>query len=183
MLRPLFLLAGLLALPALAADRLEYRVLGTSKTSTMEKEMNDAAANGFVFSAVMGGETSFGGKETVLVMAKSAAAEGENRTYKLLATSKTSTMQKELQQFGEEGYSYKGQTVFESSFGGREVMVILERDPRAAGRVEYLLVATSKTSTLQKELQTAGETGFKLAGMTVARTALGGSELVAILRR
>lgn len=172
-----------LSVPMLAADRIEYRVLGTSKTSTMEREMNEAAGAGFTFSSVMGGETAFGGKETVLVMAKTAGSDAAPRSYKLLATSKTSTMQKELQQFGEEGYAYKGQTVFESSFGGREVIVILERNPQSAGRREYLLGATSKTSTLQKELQSAGENGFTLAGMTVGKTALGGSELLAILKR
>jgi hypothetical protein len=45
------------------------------------------------------------------------------------------------------------------------------------------LIATSKTSTLEKELRTAGEGGYEVVGMTVGKTALGGSELVAITRR
>ena len=39
------------------ADSLEYRVLATSKTSTMEKELNEAAAAGYRFSKTMGGNT------------------------------------------------------------------------------------------------------------------------------
>jgi len=73
--------------------------------------------------------------------------------------------------------------VFQSAFGGREVVVIMEMEAGSAKRVEYKLLATTKTSTMQKELQEAGEAGFALVGLTVAKTAMGGSELVSILRR
>lgn len=36
---------------------------------------------------------------------------------------------------------------------------------------------------MQKELQEAGDQGYDVIGMTVAKTALGGSELVTITRR
>lgn len=168
---------------AFESSRFEYRVLATSKTSTMEKEMNDAAGDGYVFSAVMGGETAFGGKEAVVVMAKDSGNPAR-RAYKLLATTKTSTMQKEMQELGDEGYEYRGQTVFTSALGGREVVVIMERDTaKPAGKIEYRLLATSKTSTMQKELRESGDGGFALVGMTVAKTSFAGSELVCILRK
>ena len=168
-----------------SAATFDYRVLATNKTSTMEKEMNEAAGAGYVFAGVMGGETSFGGKEVVVVMVKSSEdAAPERRAYRLLATSRTSTMQKEMQQLGDEGFEYKGQTVFESTFGGKEVSVIMERNPAGAVKqFTYRLLSTSKTSTMQKELKEAGDAGFRLLGMTVAKTALGGSELVSILRK
>ncbi|MDX1984166.1 MAG: hypothetical protein SFV51_28080 [Bryobacteraceae bacterium] len=168
----------------LPADPVEYRVLATTKTSTMEKEMNEAAAAGFAFSAVMGGDTA-GGKEVVVVMARSSGGgEAAKRTYRLLATKKTSTMQKEMQQLGDEGFEYKGQTVFESTFGGKEVAVIMEKDlAKPAGAIRYRLLATTRTSTMEKELRAAGEDGFVLLGMTVGRTAFGGEELVSILSR
>jgi hypothetical protein len=104
--------------------------------------------------------------------------------YKLLATSKTSTMQKELQEASDAGFEYRGQTVFSSTFGGDEVVVILERDnAEARKQFEYRLMATTKTSTLDKELREAGDAGFELVGMTVSKTALGGKELVGIMRR
>jgi hypothetical protein len=169
-----------------AADvpRYDYRVLATSKTSTMEKEINEAADAGYQFHAVMGGETAVGGKEAVVIMGKKTGEESKARKkYKLLATSKTSTMQKEMQQAGDEGFEYRDQTVFQSAFGGREVVVIMEMEAGSTKRVEYKLLATTKTSTMQKELQEAGEAGFALVGLTVAKTAMGGSELVSILRR
>jgi len=162
---------------------IEYRVLATTKTSTMEEELNDASEAGFRFQTVMGGDTALGGHEVVTVMSHGGEAKGHYR-YKLLATSKTSTMQKELQAAADEGFEYRGQTVFNSAFGGEEVVCILERDLDSKSHPsEYKLVATSKTSTLEKELREAGAGGFEVLGMTVGKTALGGHELIAIARR
>lgn len=172
------------ALEPPAPESTEYRVLATSKTSTMQKEMNEGADAGFRFGGVMGGDTSFGGSEVLVIMTRNAAAKPRFE-YRLLATSKTSTMQKEMQEAGDAGYEYRGQTVFKSAFGGKEVVTILERDREAAEsvRFEYRLLATKKTSTLQKELAEAGEQGFEFVGVTVAQTVVGGTEVVSILRR
>ncbi|HUE85749.1 MAG TPA: hypothetical protein VMO26_06690 [Vicinamibacterales bacterium] len=166
-----------------AQEATTYRVLATNKTSTMQKEMQEAAGAGFRFAAVMGGETSFGGKEVVVLMQKTPGSRPFE--YRLLATSKTSTLQKELQEAAEAGFEFVGQTVFESLFGGKEVAAILERNPEApaASKWEYKLIATKRTSTLQKELQELGDQGFQALGMTVGQTAIGGGELVVITRR
>ena len=182
------LVVAALALPLAAqqpAPRLEYRVLATSKTSTMEKEMNEAADAGFRFGGVMGGDTAIGGKEVVVVMIKDPRAKPDvKRAYKLLATSRTGTLQKELQQAGDEGYEFQGSTVFQSAFGGREVSAILERDSSSTvGRIEYKLLATSRTSTMQKELSEAGEQGFELCGVLVGKSAFGGAEVISILKK
>lgn len=161
----------------------EYRVLATTKTSTMEKELNEAADAGFHFEAAMGGDTAIGGSEVVVIMARAADAR-PRYAYKLLATSRTSTMQKELQEAADAGFEYRTQTVFKSVFGGEEVVCILERDRNdTSRRSEYKLVATTKTSTLQKELNEVGEQGYVVLGMTVAKTAMGGKEVVAITKR
>jgi hypothetical protein len=161
----------------------EYRVLATNKTSTMQKEMQEAADAGFRYSATMGGNTAFGGSEVVVVMTRAAGASPRFE-YRLLATSTTSRMQKELQQAADAGFEYVGQTVFVSTFGGREVACILERarDAAANRRYDYRLLATAKTSTMQKELSEAGEQGYEVVGLTVADT-LAGAELVTITRR
>ncbi len=168
-----------------AEDPVDYKVVATTKTSTSEKEMNQAADAGFRFGGVMGGETSFGGSEVVAILYRNPGAEPGRYRYKLLATSKTSTMQKEMQEAGDAGYEYKGQTVFQSTFGGKEVVVILERDNsvKTPAMYEYRLLATKKTSTMQKELTEAGAGGFQFVGVTVAETAMGGAEIVSILRR
>ena len=167
-----------------ASDPVEYRVLATNKTSTMEKEMRDAGAAGFRFAGTMGGDTAFGGNEVVVVMTRTGAA-APRYVYRLLATTKTSTMQHELEAAAAEGFQYRGQSIFSSMFGGKEVVVILEQDgdSKSRDRWEYRLLATSKTSTMQRELSDTGAQGFEFVGMTVASTAMGGNELVTITRR
>ncbi|MEO8077636.1 MAG: hypothetical protein ABI818_15005, partial [Acidobacteriota bacterium] len=132
---------------------------------------------------VMGGDTAFGGSEVVAIMVKDRTPG--KYSYRLLATNKTSTMQKEMQEAGDEGFEYRGQTVFKSAFGGKEVVAILERaeDGKPKPKFEYRLLASKKTSTMQKELAEAGEQGFGFVGMTVAKTLVGGDEVVSILRR
>ena len=176
---------GLLQDGAVASNQqYEYRLLATSKTSTMQKEMAAAGQAGFRLAGVMGGETAFGGSEVVVVMSRDRDNPNEgDYQYKLLATSKTSTMQKELQEAGDEGFEYRGQTVFKTKFGGQEVVLILERDRNNPSSHQYKLLATTKTSTMQKELSEAGDNGFEFLGFTVGTTRFGGAELVSILRR
>lgn len=160
----------------------EYRVLATTRTTTMEKELNQAAESGFRFQTIMGGETAAGGKEAVCVMTRTDA-KGRFR-YKLLATNRTSTMQQEMQLAADDGFEYKGQTVFESLLGGREVVIIMELDQdHPATGWNYRLLATNRTSTMEKELGEMGSLSYQIVGMTVGQTITGGRELVSITRR
>jgi hypothetical protein len=165
------------------AQAVSYRLLATTKTSTMQKEMNEAADAGYRFGGVMGGDTAFGGGEVLAIMVRMPEV-APKYAYRLLATSKTSTMQKEMQEAGDAGFEYRGQTVFSSTFGGEEVVVILERDKHETPKLfEYRLLATAKTGTMQKELQVAGDAGFEFVGITVAKTGMGGREVVVVTRR
>ena len=170
--------------PGVAPQQIDYLVLATSKTSTMQNELNEAADSGYQFMGVMGGETAFGGSEVLAIMAR--LPDGMPRyEYRLLATGRTSTRQEEMQEAGDAGFEYRGQTVFSSTFGGRETVVILERDRQQSqpSLFEYRLLATSQTSTMQDELREAGAAGFAFVGVTVASTRFGGAEVVSILRR
>jgi hypothetical protein len=170
-------------LASTASAQPTYRLLATNKTSTMQKEMQEAGDAGFHFVAVMGGETAAGGKETVVLMEK-IPEDTAKYSYRLLATTKTSTLQKELSEVADVGFNVVGQTVFESLMGGKETAAIVEkRSSDEAMRYEYKLIATSKTSTLQKEMQQLADQGFRPLGLTVGKTALGGNELVVIARR
>ena len=162
---------------------MEYVLLATKKTGTMQKEMNEAGAEGYHFEGAMGGETSVGGNESVVIMGRPKGGKTiASFQYKLLATNKTSTMQKEMNQAAAAGFIYKGQSVFETSFGGKEVVVIMELDT-IEGKEEYQLLATTKTSSMQKEMNKVAAQGFTFCGLTVAETSFGGKELVVIMRR
>jgi hypothetical protein len=163
---------------------LEYNLLATNRVTTMEEEMKQAAAAGYRFDEVVSGNTYWGGAEALVIMSRPRGGEHKQRyEYKLLATSKTSTMQKELQEAGDQGFEHRGETVFKKTFGS-EVMIILERDLEATPRLwEYKLLATKKTSTMQKELLAAADEGFQFVGVSVGATFFGGSEVVTIMRR
>ena len=162
----------------------EYKLLATNRTSTMEKEINEAAGAGYHFAEVISGATFFGGSEALVVMVRSKDGDHKQRyEYKLLATSKTSTMQKEIQEAGDAGFEHRGQSVFKKTFG-TEVMVILERDRDAKPKLwEYKLLATKKTSTMQKEIMEAAAAGYQFVGFSSGETAFGGNEVVTIMRR
>lgn len=181
----LFCFAVVLSLQVSVSAQTQYKVLATKKTSTMQKELQTAAAEGFRFEGVSGGKTSFGGSEVLIIMSKKSGGDASGGfQYKLLATSKTSTMQKEIQEAGDGGFEYKGQAVFETFIGGDEVVVIMEKDARAASKkFEYKLFATSKTSTMEKEINEGGAGGYSYVGVTVGKTSFGGSEVVVIMRR
>ncbi len=105
--------------------------------------------------------------------------------YKVLATKKTSTMQKELQEGADGGFRFEGVSGGKTSFGGSEVLVIMSKNPAlgSGGRYQYKLLATSKTSTMQKEIQEAGDSGFEYKGQAVFETFIGGDEVVVIMEK
>lgn len=169
---------------ATSGGQYEYKLLATNRTSTMEKEMAEAAAAGYRFEDVVSGPTFFGGSEALVIMVRPRGGDNKQRyEYKLLATSKTSTMQKELEEAGNAGFEHRGESVFKKTFGS-EVMIILERDREAKpGLWDYKLLATKKTSTMQKEMLEAADAGYQFVGVSVGETFFGGSEVVTIMRR
>jgi hypothetical protein len=171
------------AIPS-GAQTLEHHVLATNRTSTMEKELNESARSGFRLQSAMGGQRFLAGNEVAVIMSRPVGETTERYRYRVLAANKTSTMQRELQDAADDGYEYRAQTVFNTAYGGKEVVVILERELGAAEpKSEYLLLATTRTSTMDKELTESGSRGYEVLGLTVGQTAFGGNELVVILRR
>lgn len=141
----------------------KYLLLATSKTSTMQKELDDAAAQGF---RVVTGAGVSGGE--IAIMMERIPEGSQKYTYKLLATAKTSTMEKELNSAAKEGYRLLPRTMTaKEGFLAKEIIVVLERGPNEkAQEFEYKLLATSLTSTLQKEMTQAAAEGYQLAGFT-----------------
>lgn len=140
-----------------------YKLLATTKTSTMEKEVNEAAAQGYRI--LVGSPTS--GKEMAIFMERLASAS-EPYKYKLLATTRTGTMQKELNEGAEGGYRLLPRTMIAKEpalIGTVEIVVLMERPPTGQKQYEYKLLATSRTSTLQKEVAEAQAAGFVIVGM------------------
>jgi hypothetical protein len=172
MTRYLLIAVLLLSAFALGQSSTEYKLLATSRTSTMEKEINEMAAQGYRLAGTMGGDTHEG--EIITVMHKLPESDARDRfQYKLLATSRTGTMQKELQEAADQGYEYVGVMARE------EVMVILERDKTMQGKPhsQYRLLATTLTGTMQKEISQAASDGYEFLAL------LKRGEVMAIMRK
>src|SRR4028118_557824 len=77
-----------------------YLLLSTVKTSTMQKELDEASALGF---RIISAASSCGQSEMVLFLER-VAQPPDTYKYRLLATTRTSTMEKELNQAAQEGF-------------------------------------------------------------------------------
>jgi len=161
----------------------DYHVLAANRTATLQTEMNADAAKGYQYSQFVGGETSFGGQELVVAMRPAAGSASALKTYRVIAASSTSDLEKKLTRAGEDGFSFKGTRRFHDGSGTEESVCIMERDESALAHIAYKILATARTSTMQKELQTAGQDGFVLWGITLSQTRVGVSEVVAILSK
>ena len=142
---------------------LQYKLLATTRTSTMQKEINETAAQGYRI--LVGAPTS--GSEMALFLSKDGTV-AEPYQYKLLATSRTGTMEKELNQTAEGGYRLLPSTMIAKKGGFTsdvEIVMVLECPPHPVNRYQYILLATTRTSTLQKEVTQAKNAGYKIVGM------------------
>lgn len=140
----------------------QYKLLATIKTSTMQKEINQTSAQGYRI--LVGSPTS--GSEMALFLSFDGTVAAPYK-YKLLATTRTGTMQKEINETADGGYRLIPSTMIAKPqlLGGVEIVMIMERPPTVTKRYEYKLLATSLTSTLQKEVTEAKDAGFKIVGM------------------
>jgi hypothetical protein len=140
-----------------------YVLLAATRTSTTQKEISDAAGQGF--RVRMGAPTS--GNEMVILMEK-LATPADPFQYRLLATTRTGTMDKELNEAGDAGFQMLPQTMIAKKgmgLGGPEIVVVLEKAPKSSSRYQYKLLATSRSSTMEKEIREAEDKGFVLIGI------------------
>jgi hypothetical protein len=144
----------------------EYRFLRTTKVSTMEKEMNKLAKEGFQFHL-----TSIG---SITIMTRLLKEKTQKYEYKLLATRRTGTMQKELTEMGLQGHQFLG-----TSTGAGGLVSVMERGVDVSGSLyEYKFLATTLESTTQKELGEALAGGYKFIEISTL-----GERLIVLGRR
>ena len=136
----------------------EYKFLATKKVATMENEMNEAAKQGFRY------HSSSPGLLTLMTRDAADKSPKQRYEYKLLATLRTDTMQKEMQEMGEKGFNYLSTS---SGLGG--VTTMFERDlekPVGTDKKDYNLLAAFTDSRTEKELNDAMNSGFQFRDIT-----------------
>jgi hypothetical protein len=77
------------------------------------------------------------------------------------------TMEKELNEAGSDGFKIIPQTMIAKKqvFGGVEIVVVMEKAPASSTQFRYRLLATRRTSTMEKEIGDVEEAGYVPVGI------------------
>ena len=139
-----------------------FLLLATSRTGTMQRELDEAAAAGYRI--LTGSPTS--GDEIAEILEK-VVTPPNTYQYLLLATTLTGTMQREIDEAASEGFRLLPATMISKTgfFGDQEIVMIMEKSPTSSRRYQYMLLATVFTSTLQAEMAQAVAYGYEVVGM------------------
>ena len=133
----------------------DYVFLDTVKTSTLQRELQEAVDNGYRLVPSQGSW----GRPTVIL---ERVLEPEPIEYLLLATAKTGTLQDEIAEAALR--SYRLTSVFEI---GNEAVVVMQRAPGQADPThEYVVLGAKRLGTMEEELLAAAANGFKLVGQS-----------------
>jgi len=143
-----------------SSERYSYKVLKSD--DSVENNLRDLASKGFSpvgaflqqsgFGAMMSSPTT-GSLHIVLQGPAQGAAVVPVRRARVLSTTKTSTMEKELNETAAKGFRVTGASLMK---------VMLEENQDQAGRLEYRLLAAVRYGTLKNEIVAAGREGFRI---------------------
>ena len=138
-------------------DDQSYLALSTKRIQTMEKELDEVAAKGF--RVLYGAPTQQ--FDMSLLLKRAPEAVSEPYSYKILATSRNKTMEKELNDLAKQGYRLLPQTIiFKQGFLTAEIVMLMERAPKSGKTYEYKLVQGRKETKLHKEIEAGEAQGF-----------------------
>lgn len=136
--------------PASEMGQREYKILTTYKIGTLEKEMNQAAKEGYRF--------YYAAPNTVAIMARDPKVKTAQYEYKLLGTRKVSTMEKEMNEIGAAGFAYRA-----TSTGAGGLATVFEKKlGTPAARYETKLMTKLTDSGTNKSIQEMKKSGFEL---------------------
>ncbi|MDQ1613201.1 MAG: hypothetical protein QOG00_3132 [Pyrinomonadaceae bacterium] len=138
-------------------DDQTYVVLSTKRIQTMEKELDEVAARGF--RVMYGAPTQQ--YDMAILLQRVQAAGGAPYSYKVLATSRHKTMEKELAEAGAQGYRLLPRTaITKMGFITNELVMLAEREPNSTKSYEYKLLMASKETKLHKKIDEAIAQGY-----------------------
>ncbi len=137
-------------------DSENYLILSTKKIQTMENELDEAAARGF--RVLYGAPT----QQFDMAIFLERAAAPKPYSYKILATSRNKTMEKEINDLAAQGYRILPRTaIFKQGLLIAEFVMIMERDPNDPKTYEYKLVVARVENKLQKDMEAVMKDGFQ----------------------
>jgi hypothetical protein len=143
-----------------SSDRYSYRVLKSD--DAVESNLRDMASKGFSpvgaflqqsgFGAMMSSPTT-GSLHIVLQGPAEGASVVPARRARVLSTTKTSTMERELNETAAKGFRVTGASLMK---------VMLEENEDPSAKLEYKLIAAVRYETLKNEIIAAGREGFRI---------------------
>src|SRR5262245_7313828 len=158
------------------AVKYEYKVLATNKLSTMKKELEAGAAEGFEFRGITTEEKNmpFTYPETIVILERPMGESKRRFDYKFVSTQREKTAQQELDAAVSEGY-VPVEMVFGEDLNTMRVLfgagfnyhvtIVLARganNPGAEmGNREYRFLKTTKVATMEKEMNQLAKDGFQ----------------------
>jgi hypothetical protein len=119
--------------------------------------MAEASAGGFRVIALSGLETQ------AALLEKMPEPENSATSYRLLATHKISTMEKEIA--GAASLNFR---VIAASGAGNEILVLMDKMPLGDKTHNYKVISTTRTSTFEKEINEAAAEGYRIVPQTGA---------------
>lgn len=132
-------------------------ILSTKRIQTMEEELDEVAAKGF--RVIYGAPTIT--VDMALFLEKTQNPE-RPFNYKILATSRNKTMEKELNEFAVQGFRLLPRTIiFKQGFLTNELLTVMEREFESNVKYEYKLVQAFKEVKLQTKIDAARAEGFE----------------------
>ena len=137
------------AAPAMPSGEWQYRIAVTGRTSTLEKEILQTAAEGFRVTAA--------GGFLMVLMERNAALAPPPEDYRVIAMRRVATAERELQDAGAEGFRIA--VVPDHS---QEGVFVLHRTPGTLERFTYQIVRL-KPKTANEQLLQADANGFRIA--------------------
>ena len=167
------------------AARYEYKLLTTRRVSTLEKELETAAAEGYEVRGIMSAGKPVIGSEMVLVLERPVGDKNQRYQYRILSETlgQGNKFKDSLQKAISEGYRpvkvIRNVDVGFGAFfgaGGSPFLMILSRKAgdqgESADDPEYKILETVRISTLQKEIDQAAKEGYRLFLYSVGNVAL-----------
>ena len=166
-------LCGLLALVARPAHPSQedlaqrFRVLATSRTGTLQTELNQAAAASYQFRAAW---SCACGWDSLFVLVEKSTDPSVAREFRVLGAHKTATLRRELYEAGREGFRLLPGGMFRkvgsSTSEGLEVVMLLERLPDASQQYDYLLVdPPTRAALLEDGVDLLEDRGYRVEGL------------------
>ena len=181
------MITTLLLIGALLEPQTAYHIIDTQRTSTMEKELSGAAAQGFRL--LLASNTRATAK--VLILERLPQAGAGRFEYVLLADSKIADLEQQMNGAASKGFRLVARSAIRNpsvaQIRGEEVIVVMEKGPASPTRFQYqvagFMAEYEERDLLLKKDISSGELDTLAIDVRLAEAVREGFDVAAIVTR